>query len=185
VKFYKAQLEGAWLIELEKLEDDRGFFARTWCGKELEEHGLVARIAQANVSFNSKAGTLRGMHYQVAPYEETKLIRCTRGALYDVIIDLRRGSPTYKRWMGVELTAQNYKMLYVPAQFAHGFVTLEDETEAIYFMSEFYTPGAERGLRWDDPEFGITWPRPAEVISEKDANWPDFSDQDLQVFLTT
>ena len=170
------ELEGACIIELERLEDSRGFFARTWCQKELEDHGLSARIAQANVSFNTRAGTLRGMHYQVAPYEETKLIRCTRGALYDVIIDLRRSSPTYKQWMGVELTAQNYKMLYVPPYFAHGFVTLEDDTEVMYFMSEFYTSGAEKGLRWNDPEFGITWPRPAEVISEKDASWPDLSE---------
>ena len=176
MKFYKAELDGACVIELDKLEDDRGFFARTWCQKELEEHGLTARIAQANVSFNTKAGTLRGMHYQVAPYEETKLIRCTRGALYDVIVDLRSDSPTCKQWMGVELTAKNYKMLYVPAHFAHGFVTLEDDTEVIYFVSEFYTPGAERGLRWNDPELGITWPCHAEVISEKDANWPDISE---------
>jgi dTDP-4-dehydrorhamnose 3,5-epimerase len=176
VRFHRAELEGAYIIELDKLGDDRGFFARTWCQREFEEHGLVARIAQANVSFNAKAGTLRGMHYQVAPYEETKLIRCTRGGVYDVIIDLRRGSPTYTRWMGVELTAQNYKMLYVPGQFAHGFVTLEDDTEVIYFMSEFYTRGAEQGLRWNDPRFGIIWPRAAELISEKDANWPDFSE---------
>jgi dTDP-4-dehydrorhamnose 3,5-epimerase len=176
VRFHRAELEGAYIIELDKLGDDRGFFARTWCQREFEEHGLVARISQANVSFNAKAGTLRGMHYQVAPYEETKLIRCTRGGVYDVIIDLRRGSPTYTRWMGVELTAQNYKMLYVPGQFAHGFVTLEDDTEVIYFMSEFYTRGAEQGLRWNDPRFGIIWPRAAELISEKDANWPDFSE---------
>jgi dTDP-4-dehydrorhamnose 3,5-epimerase len=178
VKFHRAELDGAYIIELEKLEDDRGFFARTWCQKELEDHGLAAQIAQANVSFNTKAGTLRGLHYQVAPYKETKLIRCTRGALYDVIIDLRRGSTTYKQWMGIELTAENYKMLYVPAQFAHGFVTLDNNTEATYFMSEFYAPGAERGLRWNDPAFGITWPRPAEVISEKDASWPYISEQD-------
>ena len=176
MRFYKAELEGACIIELDKLEDERGFFARTWCQKELEKYGLEARIAQANVSFNTRAGTLRGMHYQLAPYEETKFIRCTRGALYDVIIDLRRGSPTYKRWMGVDLTAENYKILYVPAQFAHGFVTLEDNTELLYFMSEFYTPGAKRGLRWNDPEFGIAWPRAAEVISEMDANWPDFTE---------
>ena len=178
MKFYKAELEGAYIIELDKLEDQRGFFARTWCQKEFEEQGLAARIAQANVSFNTRAGTLRGMHYQDAPKEETKLIRCTRGALYEVIIDLRRGSPTYKRWICAELTEQNYKMLYVPAQFAHGYVTLEDKTEMIYFMSEFYTPGVERGLRWNDPEFGIIWPRPVEVISDKDANWPDFSQQE-------
>ena len=176
MKFYNAELEGPCIIDLEKLEDERGFFARAWCQKELENHGLAARVAQANVSYNAKAGTFRGMHYQVAPYEETKLIRCTRGALYDVIVDLRRDSSTYKKWMGVELTAVNYKMLYVPAHFAHGFVTLEDDTEAIYFVSEFYTPGAERGLRWNDPGIGITWPRLPEVISGKDANWPDFSD---------
>lgn len=116
------------------------------------------------------------MHYQAAPYQETKLIRCTRGALYDVIVDLRPESPTYKRWTAVELTASNYRMLYVPADFAHGFITLEDNTEATYLVSEVYTPGAERGLRWNDPEFGIDWPRPVAVISQKDAAWPDFAD---------
>jgi len=174
VRFYQAELEGACIIELDKLEDERGFFARAWCRKELNDHGLEAQIAQVNVSFNTRAGTLRGMHYQLSPYEETKLIRCTRGALYDVIIDLRLGSPTYKRWMGVELSAQNHKILYVPAQFAHGFVTLDDNTEVLYFMSEFYTPDAGGGFRWNDPEFGISWPHAVEVISEKDANWPDF-----------
>jgi len=175
VKFHKAEVEGAYIIELDRLEDNRGFFARTWCQKEMEAHGLAARVAQANVSFNRRAGTLRGMHYQVAPHEETKLIRCTRGALYDVIVDLRPDSPSYKQWTSVELKADTYKMLYVPAHFAHGFITLEDETEAIYFVSEFYTPGAEQGLRWNDPRFGISWPRSVEVISEKDANWPDYS----------
>ncbi len=174
MKFFRTELEGAYIIELDRLDDDRGFFARAWCHTEMKEHGLAARVAQANVSFNTRAGTLRGMHYQVTPYEETKLIRCTRGALFDVIVDLRRDSPTFKKWMGVELTAQNYKLLYVPAHFAHGFITLEDDTEAMYLVSEFYTPGAERGLRWNDPEFGITWPRPVEVISEKDTNWPDY-----------
>ena len=176
MKFHNTELEGAYIIELEKLEDSRGFFARTFCQKELEDHGLAPTVAQANVSFNAKAGTLRGMHYQLAPYEETKLIRCTRGALYDVIIDLRPDSATYKRSIGVELTVKNYKMLYVPANFAHGFITLEDNTEAIYFVSEFYTPGSERGLRWDDHQFNIKWPRSIDVISEKDASWPDFAD---------
>jgi dTDP-4-dehydrorhamnose 3,5-epimerase len=176
VKFTRSELGGAYIIELDRLDDDRGFFARAWCQTEMEEHGLAARVAQANVSFNTRAGTLRGMHYQVAPYEETKLIRCTRGALFDVIVDLRRDSPTYKKWMGVELTAQNYKSLFVPAHFAHGFITLEDDTEAMYLVSEFYTPAAERGLRWNDPVFGIAWPRPVQVISEKDAKWPDYSD---------
>lgn len=176
MKFHETELEGAYIIEFEKLEDNRGFFARTFCQQELQDHGLAPTVAQANVSFNVKAGTLRGMHYQIAPYEETKLIRCTRGALYDVIIDLRPDSASYKRWIGVELTAENYKMLYVPANFAHGFITLEDNTEAIYFVSEFYTPGSERGLRWDDSHFNIKWPRSVDVISEKDANWPDFAE---------
>ena len=175
MKFHQTALAGAYVIELEKLEDNRGFFARAWCQQEFEDHGLVSRVVQANNSFNTKAGTLRGMHYQIAPHEETKLVRCTSGALYDVIVDLRPESPTYKQWFGVELTAQNYKMLYVPANFAHGFITLEDNTEAIYFVSEFYTPGAEQGLRWNDPAFNIEWPRSADVISDKDAAWPDFS----------
>jgi len=179
MKFHKTGLEGACIIELERLEDDRGFFARTWCQKEMKGQGLGARIAQANVSFNARAGTLRGMHFQIAPYEETKIIRCTQGALYDVIVDLRRCSPTYKQWIGAELTARNYRMLYVPAQFAHGFVTLEDATEVMYLMSEFYTPGSERGLRWNDPELAIRWPCPVEVISEKDANWPVIANQVL------
>ncbi len=182
MKFHETKLQGAWVIELEKFEDSRGFFARAWCQKEFEDHGLVSRVVQANDSFNRKAGTLRGMHYQTAPYEETKLVRCTSGALYDVIVDLRPDSPTYKRWFGVELTARNYKMLYVPANFAHGFITLEDNTEAIYFVSEFYTPGAEKGLRWNDPAFNIEWPRAADVISDKDAAWPDFTGQTRQGF---
>jgi dTDP-4-dehydrorhamnose 3,5-epimerase len=174
VKFHETELQGAYLIDIEKREDERGFFARTWCEKELEDHGLVARVVQANTSFNTRAGTLRGMHYQLAPYQETKLVRCARGALYDVIVDLRPDSPTYKRWIGAELTASNYRMLYVPADFAHGFITLEDNTEAAYLMSESYTPGAGGGLRWNDPQFNIEWPRTVEVISDKDAGWPDF-----------
>ena len=170
MKFNKTELDGAYIIELDKLADDRGFFARTWCQKELECQGLVARIAQTSVSFNTRSGTLRGMHYQAAPYEETKIVRCTRGAIYDVIVDLRHDSPTFRKWIAVELTANNYKMLYVPAHFAHGFITLDDNTEVLYFISEFYTPGAARGLRWNDPALGIIWPRPAEVISEKDAD---------------
>ena len=179
MKFHKTELKGAYIIELEKLEDNRGFFTRTWCHKEFEDEGLVSRVEQANIAFNAKTGTLRGMHYQVAPYEETKVIRCTRGALYDVIVDLRPGSSTYKRWIGVELTADNYKMLYVPANFGHGYITLKDNTEMIYFVSESYAPGAERGIRWDDPAFNITWPRSVGLISEKDANWPDFVIQSL------
>lgn len=176
MRFRETELLGAFVIELEALEDSRGFFARVWCEKEFEEHGLVPRIAQVNTSFNVKAGTLRGMHYQTAPHEETKVVRCTRGSLYDVIVDLRPDSPTYKRWTGVELTATNHTMLYVPAKFAHGFITLEDSTELTYLISEAYAPGVARAIRWDDPEFNIEWPRPVEEISDKDAGWPDFAE---------
>ena len=172
--FHETKLVGAFVIELEKREDTRGFFARGWCQKEFEDHGLVAQVVQTNISFNRKKGTLRGMHYQAAPFEETKLVRCVRGGIYDVIIDLRPESPTYKQWIGVELTAENYKMLYVPENFAHGLQTLEDDTEVIYQVSQFYTPGAERGLRWNDPAFRIEWPQDIEVISDKDADWPDY-----------
>ena len=174
MKFHETELQGAYLIEVEKREDERGFFARTWCETEFKEHGLVARVVQANTSFNARAGTLRGMHYQRAPHQETKLVRCTRGAIYDVIVDLRPHSRTYKRWLGVELTVSNGSMLYLPADFAHGFITLADTTEVAYLVSEAYTPGAEAGLRWDDPQFNIDWPRPVEVISDRDAGWPDF-----------
>ena len=174
MKFHETELQGAYLIDIEKREDERGFFARTWCEKEFKDHGLVARAVQANTSFNAKAGTLRGMHYQLAPYQESKLVRCTRGALYDVIVDLRPDSPTSKRWIGVELTASNNRMLYVPADFAHGFITLVDNTEVAYLISESYRPGAGGGLRWDDPQFNIEWPRRVEVISDQDAGWPDF-----------
>ena len=172
--FHETRLEGAFVIELEKREDTRGFFARGWCQKEFEDHGLVAQVVQANISYNKKKGTVRGMHYQVAPVEETKLVRCVRGGIYDVIIDLRPESPTYKQWIGVELTAENNKMLYVPENFAHGLQTLEDDTEVIYQVSQFYTPGAERGIRWNDPAFRIEWPQDIEVISDKDADWPDY-----------
>lgn len=177
MKFQETGLHGAYTIELDKLEDSRGFFARIWCQKEFEDHGLVARIAQANTSFNRKAGTLRGMHYQVEPYQETKVVRCTAGAIYDVIVDLRPDSPTYKRWEGAELTAVNGTMFYIPADFAHGFITLEDNTEVTYLMSEFYQPGSARGFRWNDPEFGIKWPVAVGEISDRDACWPDFSNQ--------
>ena len=176
MKFLETELQGAFVIELETLEDSRGFFARVWCNEEFEEHGLVPRIAQVNTSFNAKAGTLRGMHYQIAPHEETKVVRCIRGSLYDVIVDLRPDAPTYKRWTGVELTARNHRMLYVPAKFAHGFITLEDNTEVMYLISEAYAPEAARAIRWDDPEIGIEWPRPVVEISERDAGWPDFNE---------
>jgi dTDP-4-dehydrorhamnose 3,5-epimerase len=175
MKFRETKLENAFIIEPEKREDERGFFARSWCQREFVHHGLVPTVVQANISYNKKKGTLRGMHYQAAPYEETKLVRCTRGAIFDVIIDVRPESATYRKWIGVKLTASNYTMLYVPEGFAHGFQTLEDDTEVVYQVSQFYIPGEERGARWNDPAFLIKWPGPVESISEKDANWPDFA----------
>jgi dTDP-4-dehydrorhamnose 3,5-epimerase len=173
--FNETQLPGAFIIELEPRLDERGFFARTWCQREFAEHGLVSSIVQSNLSFSKRAGTLRGMHYQVAPNEETKLIRCTRGALYDVIIDLRPDSSTYGRWAAFELTDRNHKMLYVPRGFANGFQTLTDDVELVYHVSAFYSPESERGIRWNDPRFGIRWPDvPSRTISWKDQNWPDF-----------
>ena len=173
--FTETKLPGAYLIDVEKREDHRGFFARAWCQREFEEHHLVPRVVQANISFNKHKGTLRGMHYQLAPHAETKLVRCVRGALYDVIIDLRPDSSTYMQWLGVELTAEDYRMLFVPEGFAHGFQTLVDNTEATYQVSQFYTPGAEGGVRYDDPAFGIEWPIDVQVISDKDRSWPNYT----------
>jgi dTDP-4-dehydrorhamnose 3,5-epimerase len=174
VIFSETPLPGAFVIEPELLEDARGFFARTWCGRELEARGLVTRIAQCSTSFNKKKGTLRGMHYQAAPFAETKIVRCTRGSLYDVIIDLRPGSTTFTRHFAVVLTAENRKMLYVPAGFAHGFQTLEDDTEVLYQISEFYSSAHARGVRWDDPVFDIRWPSDERTIVERDRTYPDF-----------
>jgi dTDP-4-dehydrorhamnose 3,5-epimerase len=174
VIFVETKLKDAHIIEIEQLEDTRGFFARSWCRKEFDEHGLISTVVQANISWNKKRGTLRGMHYQILPYEEVKLVRCSRGSIYDVIIDLRKDSPSYMQWLGVELKADDYKLLYVPGGFAHGFQTLEDDTETVYQVSQFYTPGAEAGLRWDDPTFNINWPLEVQVISDKDRNWPDY-----------
>ena len=171
----KGALKGAFIIEPERIEDERGFFARTFCAKEFEARGLTPRFVQCNISFNKKKGTLRGMHYQAAPHAETKLIRCTRGAIYDVIIDLRTDSPTWKHWVAVELTGDNHRMLCIPEGLAHGFQTLEDDTEVFYQMSEFYHPGAARGLRWDDPTFGIDWPMEISSISARDAGYPEFA----------
>ena len=173
--FEETKLARAFIIKLEKLEDERGFFARAWCQKEFDDAGINSRVVQANLSYNEKKGTLRGMHYQVSPYQEAKLVRCFRGAIYDVIVDLRSDSPTYKDWIGVELSAQNRQVLFVPEGFAHGFQTLESQTEVFYQVSEFYTPGAEKGARYNDPAFGIDWPLPVSVISEKDAGWADYS----------
>jgi dTDP-4-dehydrorhamnose 3,5-epimerase len=174
--FQETKLKGAFIIEVERIEDERGFFARAWCRNEFRPHGLESQLAQSNISFNWKKGTLRGMHFQVAPHEEVKLVRCTRGAIYDVIIDLRPNSPTYKQWIGVELTATNHRMLYVPKGFAHGYQTLENDSEVFYQASEFYAPECERGIRWNDPAFGIDWPdAETRVISSKDAHWPDYA----------
>jgi dTDP-4-dehydrorhamnose 3,5-epimerase len=169
--FTETKLKGAYLIDLDVHEDERGFFARTWCVDEFEKYGLNQRLVQCNISFNKKRGTLRGMHYQAEPYEEAKLVRCTMGALYDVIIDLRSDSPTFKEWFSVELTAQNHRALYVPEGLAHGFQTLVDKTEVFYQMSEFFHPECARGVRWDDPAFGIVWPIPNPIISNKDENF--------------
>jgi len=172
--FKETKLKGAYIIELEPLEDERGFFARSFCQKEFEEHGLNPRIAQCNISYNKKRGTLRGMHYQVAPYEEAKLVSCIRGAIYDVIIDLRADSTSYCKWFAVELSAENYKLLYIPEGFAHGFQTLEDNTVVFYQMSEFYYPECARGVRWDDPAFGIEWPLQNPILADKDKTFNDF-----------
>jgi dTDP-4-dehydrorhamnose 3,5-epimerase len=176
MRFTESPLRGAFVVELEERTDDRGFFARAFCAKEFADHGINDKVVQANVSYNHVAGTLRGMHYQVPPAAETKFLRCTRGAIHDVIVDLREGSATRGQHFGAELTATNRKAILVPEGFAHGFVTLADESEVLYLVSEFYTPGCERGLRWDDPRLGIRWPRPAAVISEKDASWPLLGD---------
>jgi dTDP-4-dehydrorhamnose 3,5-epimerase len=173
VIFTETKLRGAHVIDLELHEDERGFFARTWCEKEFAAHGLKARLAQCSVSYNRKKGTVRGLHYQAPPHEEAKLVRCTRGAVYDVILDLRPASPTFRQWAAVELTAANYRMLYVPEGCAHGFQTLQDDTEVLYQISEFHAPEFVRGIRWDDPLFAISWPiRSGITLSPQDACHP-------------
>jgi dTDP-4-dehydrorhamnose 3,5-epimerase len=175
VIFTPTELQGAVIVDLEKREDDRGFFARAWCRREFEDEGLTHRLVQCNLSYNHRRGTLRGLHYQAEPRAEVKLVRCTHGVIYDVIVDLRPRSATFMRWIGVELTAENGRMLYVPEGFAHGYQTLANGTEVFYQVSEFYTPEAERGLRWDDPAFAIEWPAAnPRIMSEKDRNWPDY-----------
>lgn len=163
---------GAFVIDPDRVEDDRGFFARTWCAEEFASRGLNPRLAQCSVSYNRRAGTLRGMHFQADPHAEAKLVRCTRGGIYDVIIDLRPDSPTFRSWAGVELTADNRRLLYIPEGFAHGFQTLADDTEVFYQISVPYHTASARGVRWDDPAFGIRWPRPIAVISPRDAAYP-------------
>jgi dTDP-4-dehydrorhamnose 3,5-epimerase len=174
VVFQETRLSGAFEIHLEPKADERGFFARSWCQREFENHGLNPRLVQCNVSFNSRKGTLRGMHYQAPPFTETKLVRCTRGSVYDVVIDLRSGSRTFKDWVAVVLTADKRNMIYAPEGYAHGFLTLEDNTEVFYQMSEFYNAESARGVRWNDPAFNIAWPGSVEVISERDQTYPNF-----------
>lgn len=177
--FTATALKGAFILEPERHEDDRGFFARTWCQQEFAAHGLNPCLVQCNISFNKTKGTLRGMHYQAFPYAEEKLVRCTMGSIADVIIDLRPKSPTFKHYMSIVLTAENRRMLYVPKGFAHGFQTLEDNTEVFYQMSEFYAPAYARGIRWNDPAFGIQWPADERIILERDQTYPDFSCEEL------
>jgi dTDP-4-dehydrorhamnose 3,5-epimerase len=172
--FKETHLKGAFVIDLERREDSRGFFARMFCANEFEQHGLKPTIVQGNLSFNHKAGTMRGMHMQLPPAPETKLVRCTRGRIYDVIVDLRPDSPTYLQHFGIELSDENRTALYVPEMFAHGYQALADGAEVTYLVGEFYTPGTEKGYRYNDPAFGIQWPTPVTVISDKDANWPLF-----------
>lgn len=172
--FHETKLRDVFEIHIEPLVDERGFFARSWCQNEFEAQGLNPRLVQCNISVNKRKGTLRGVHYQLAPYSEAKVIRCTRGAIYDVIVDLRPHSPTFKQWTAIVLTAEKRNMAYVPENCAHGFLTLEDETEVFYQMSEFYHAESGRGVRWDDPALGITWPAEVEVISERDRTYPDF-----------
>jgi dTDP-4-dehydrorhamnose 3,5-epimerase len=175
MKFFETNLGRVYEVRIEPRCDERGFFARSWCQKEFEAQGLDSDLAQCSVSFNKRKGTLRGMHFQAAPNDETKLVRCTQGSIYDVIVDLRRASPTFKQWTALVLTAQNRNMAYVPKGCAHGFLTLEDETEVFYQISQLYDPEAARGVRWDDPAFGIEWPEAVEVISERDRTYPNFS----------
>jgi dTDP-4-dehydrorhamnose 3,5-epimerase len=174
MKFRETEIPGVFEIELEVKPDERGFFARTWCQNEFADHGLSPKLAQCNMSFNTRKGTLRGLHYQVAPHAETKLVRCTRGAIYDVVLDLRPQSPKFMLSVGVTLTAEKRNMIYVPEGCAHGFLTLEQGTEVFYQISEFQSPESARGVRFDDPAFRIAWPEKIEVISERDRNYPNF-----------
>lgn len=172
--FTPTRLAGAYIVDLELRTDARGFFARSFCQREFAERGLCASYPQCNISYNRQRSTLRGMHYNRTPYEEAKLVRCQTGAIYDVIVDLRPGSKTLGQWLGVELNAQNRRMLYIPKGFAHGFLTLTDDSEIFYQMSEFYVPDAGLGIRYDDPGIGIQWPEEPELISDRDRNYPDW-----------
>jgi dTDP-4-dehydrorhamnose 3,5-epimerase len=177
--FIPTPLQGAYIIKLQQLEDERGFFARTWCQREFLNHGLDPSLVQCNVSFNHKKGTIRGMHFQLPPHAETKLVRCIKGKIYDVIVDLRPDSETYLQWTAVDLTAENRRALYIPKGFAHGFQALENNTEVFYQMSDFYSPSHACGFRWNDPSFRIDWPEIVSVISERDQTYPDFTTKDF------
>lgn len=174
MKFEETPLKGAYVLEPERIEDDRGFFTRIWCGDELRKHGLSDCIVQSNLGFSNRKGTLRGLHYQLEPNAEVKLLRCSKGAVYDVIVDLRPDSPTHERWFGIELNEENRKMIYVPTGFAQGYLTLRDDSEIYYHTSEVYHPEVASGVRYDDPSFGINWPIGVEIASEQDRNWPDY-----------
>lgn len=174
MRFEETRIGGVFRIHPERRTDERGFFARTWCREEFETAGLDPHLVQCSISFNPHKGTLRGMHYQAAPYAEAKLVRCTMGAIYDVIVDLRADSPTFRKWLGVTLTAENREMIYIPEGCAHGFLTIEDNSEIFYQMSELYHPETACAVRWNDPAFGIEWPGKVEVISERDRTLPNF-----------
>ena len=177
MKFSETKLSGAFVIEIEKIEDERGFFARIWDNNEFKKQGLSSKLMQCSVSFNKNKGTLRGMHYQISPSEEIKIVRCTQGKIFDVIIDLRKDSKTYKKWIGVELSHNNYKMLYIPKGFAHGFLTLDENTEVFYQMSNEYNKEMAQGIRWDDPTFSINWPSKISIMSERDMNFEAYGDK--------
>lgn len=172
--FTETKLKGAFIIDIARLQDERGFFGRAWCKQEFEKHGLNPDAVQANISYNEHHGTIRGMHYQIEPFAESKTVRCTSGSIFDVIIDVRPTSPTYKQWLGAELTARSFRMLYVPAGFAHGFITLEDHTSVHYLVTQYYTPRAEAGIRFDDPAFNIEWPIKPTLVSDRDKSHPPF-----------
>jgi dTDP-4-dehydrorhamnose 3,5-epimerase len=172
--FKKTKISGVFEINLERKIDERGFFARTWCQKEFDACGLNSKLVQCSISYNTCKATLRGLHYQAAPFAESKLVRCTRGAVYDVVVDLRPESPTFKDWISLVLTAENRQMVFIPEGCAHGFLTLEDHSELFYQMSEFYDARFARGVRWNDPAFCISWPEPVAVISDRDRDYPDF-----------
>jgi dTDP-4-dehydrorhamnose 3,5-epimerase len=174
MQFTETEIGGAFILDAEQIADERGFFARSWARDEFEAHGLNPHLAQCNLSYNHRKGTVRGMHWQAAPHAETKLVRCTQGGIYDVVVDLRADSPTYLRWIGAELTAENRRALYIPEGCGHGFQTLADATEVLYMITEYYTPAAARGMRWNDPAITVTWPLAVTVISERDAQYPDW-----------